>query len=488
MLLDLLRSIRGWFSVTSLPWLFVAFRDGIDLSSIGFLLVLIVVSVVASAVWGMLSWRATLYSIEGNSFRFRRGVLGRNERTIPLDHIQSVDIVQGVIQRIFNVVEVRIETAGGGGSGRGEADVSLPAVSRPVAAELQRSLAPRRGGTVAVAQPDAGVLTVEVPEAPQPVLIRRLSMGRLLLAGATSGQIGIVLPLIATFSQLFDDVLTPEFVMRFAQEQGWLPNSVAVAVLLAFGVLLLAWLIAIAGAVLAFAGFTLSREGDSLRIQRGLIERREVTIPINRIQAVQTVENIFRQPFGMVLVRMESAGYGANAGVSTTLFPLLARAEVESFLKAAAPEFAVSPPLQSLPRRALRRYVIRSALPALLLAALAVSLLVWRGLSELAIVPLSLVLLGGAYGWLRFKGVGWSVDRDHLVVRYRTLARTMAIAPRRRLQSRSFAQSPFQRRVGLATFSAQVGRGLNLEVVDMEATDAEDALYRLGPTSAPSQH
>lgn len=468
--MEVLSSIRSWFGIASIPWLFVLFREGFDLQRFGILLIIILVTLVISAVWGVLSWRATVYGIQSNAFYFKRGVVSKNERTIPLEHIQSVDLVQGVVQRLFNVVEVRIETASGGGSG---AEVSLPAVGRADAAHLQQVLAPR--GRV---QDENGLRTTE---APSRVLIRRLGVGQLLLAGATSGQIGVVLPLIATFSQVFDDLLTPDFVMQFAQE--WLPSSVAAIVVIVVGVLLVAWLIAMLGTALAYAGFSISRDGDSLHITRGLLERREVTIPIQRIQAVQTVENLLRQPFGMVLVKMESAGYGPNAGVSTTLFPLLPRREVESFLRNAAPEFAVLPPLEPLPARALRRYVLRSVVPFFFLALPAIALLVWRDRPAFTVLPLALIFAAAAWGWVRFKGTGWAMAEDHLVMRFRDFARTVVIIPRKRLQTRSISQNPFQRRATLATLGVRVARGTQFEVVDMDVRAVEDAIERLGPRS-----
>lgn len=466
--LEVLSSLRGWFGIASIPWLFVLFREGFDLQRFAFLLVIIVVTLVISAVWGLLSWRATVYGIHGSAFYFKRGVLSKSERTIPLEHIQAVDQVQGVVQRLFNVVEVRIETASGGAGG---AEVSLPAVGRADAARLQQELAPRAHAAAEVG-PDASA-------PPRRVLIRKLGLGSLLLAGATSGQIGVVAPLLATVSQLFDDLLTPDFVIRIARE--WLPNSVAFIVVLALGVLLVAWLVAILGTALTYARFSISRDGDHLRVTRGLLERREITIPIQRIQAVQIVENLLRQPFGMVLVKMESAGYGADAGVSTTLFPLLPRRDVEGFLRNVAPEFAVLPELRPLPSRALRRYVLRSALPALVLALPALGLLIWRDQPELAFLPLGLVLVGAVWGWVRFKGTGWEVSSDHLVLRFRNLARTVVILPRRRLQARSVSQNPLQRRASLATLAVRVARGTEFEVVDMDASDAEDVLGRLGP-------
>ena len=164
--------------------------------------------------------------------------------------------------------------------------------------------------------------------------------------------------MLAVGSQFLDDFFPDDFVRRLVETLA--PNWLMVLLILVPAGLLLAWLLAIAGTVLAYAGFTLSREGDFLYIKRGLLERREATIPLSRIQAVRISEGLLRQPFGLASLRVESAGYGEDAGVSTMLFPLLPRDEVEEFLAAAAPEFAVAPAVEPLPRRALRRYVFRA--------------------------------------------------------------------------------------------------------------------------------
>src|SRR5919112_535337 len=79
--------------------------------------VAMLIGAVLASLWGFLAWRATTYEVTANSFRLRQGVVQKSERTIPLEHVQSVDTVQGIIQRLFGVYEVRIETAGGGEGG-----------------------------------------------------------------------------------------------------------------------------------------------------------------------------------------------------------------------------------------------------------------------------------------------------------------------------------------------------------------------------------
>jgi putative membrane protein len=422
---------------------------------------------VLAAFWGFLSWRATIYEVAGGVFRLRWGVVQKNERAIPLEHIQSVDTVQGIIQRLFNVVELRIETAGGGAS---EPDASLAALDRAVAEALRREIAGSRREPVET-------------ETSGPAVVRKLETRDLLLAGATSGQIGVALSLIAVASQLFDNFLSQNLAQRLLET--FAPRSVTTALLYVFILGLFAWLLAIGGTVLAYTGFTLSRDGDFLYIRRGLLERREATIPLARIQAVRIVEGLLRQPFGLASLRVESAGYGQDAGVSTTLFPLLPRKEVHGLLLEVAPEFAVAPPLNALPRRALRRYVFRSTVPFLFLisAATLFSYLVFD-LAAWVFAALLLLLPAALYGRLRYRDAGWALEEDRLVVRSRLLGRTTAIAPRRRLQSRATVRSPLQRRVRLATFQAQVasgGGGAELRVTDLGSGAADALIENLGP-------
>jgi putative membrane protein len=463
MLIGAIKTIRRWISGLVLPGIALLVSQGFSLRTMALFLLGILVVAVLATLWGFLSWRATTYVVTDNSFRLRQGVIQKSERTIPLEHVQSVDTVQGIIQRLFGVYEVRIETAGGGA---GEPDASLSALDRATARSL-RSEIEGSGGE-------------RSEETTGPTILRRLSTRELLFAGATSGQIGVAFSLLAVGSQFLDDFLSDAFVRRLVETL--MPNWLVVLLILIPAGWLVAWLLAIAGTVLAYNGFTLSREGNFLYIKRGLLERREATIPLSRIQAIRISEGVLRQPLGLAALRVESAGYGEDAGVSTMLFPLLPRDEVDEFLARAAPEFAVNPALESLPRRALRRYIFRATFLALIFAFANTlfSFLVFGSSSGL--LALLLIPPAAAYGWLCYRDAGWAYRGGRLVVRYRTLGRKTAIAPRRRLQSRGVLRSPFQRRVRLATFVAEVASGSGgfaLRVRDLDAGSAGDLVGAL---------
>ncbi|MGB3634319.1 MAG: PH domain-containing protein [Rubrobacteraceae bacterium] len=469
MLIDAVKTLRRWIGFFAAGGAAAIFSGGMDLSL--YLILGAITVVVGSAVWGVLSWRATRYWTSGGAFHLRQGVLQKNERTIPLEHVQSVDTIQGLIQRLFRVVEVRIETAGGAMT---ESDASLSALDRSAADLLRQELEGAR--------PE----TDEEEEESGPTVLRRLGTKELLIAGATSGQIGVALSLVAIGSQFFYNLVSERLLGRVYEFIA--PDSILALAVIALAVGLFAWFLAIGGTILSYAGFTLSREGDFLYIKRGLLEKREATIPLARIQAVRIVEGVLRQPFGLALIRVESAGYGAgteDVAVSTTIFPLLPRREAVKLLKEAAPEFAVEPELRPLPRRSLRRYVFRSTVVVFLLAIVAgvqLGFVLDSILAGFAFLPL--VIPAAIYGWLRYRDAGWEVVDDHLVARSRSLGRTTSIAPRRRLQSRSVVRSPFQRRARLATFRVRVassGGGTEINVVDLESTSAFGLLRLLGP-------
>ncbi|MGH3087407.1 MAG: PH domain-containing protein, partial [Rubrobacteraceae bacterium] len=496
---EALKTARSWASAAAIPGVAALFGSGLSWWVVLLVIAGAVALISVSAVFGFLSWRATTYRVSGGAFRLRSGVFQKNERTIPLEHVQSVDTVQGFIQRILNstgvlnVVEVRIETAGGGAS---ETDALLSALTREDADYLR--------GEVEGARRDA------VEEEPGPTVIRRLTARELLIAGATSGQIGAAAALIGVGSQFFDDFvdgfLSENFVEGIVETVA--PYAFLAVTFLVITVGLVAWLLAIAGTVISYSGFTISRSADGkyLNIKRGFIRRTEATIPISRIQAVRIVEGLLRQPFGLATLRVESAGYGAgteDVGVSTTLFPLLPRSRARDFLSQTAPEFAVDAKLNPLPKRAARRYVFRSTAPWLVPIS-AVGIVLFTSGISLSLGPASIgipgaalpletyfaipatliLLLAALYGWAAYRAAGWAMEDDCFISRSRTLARTTAIAPRKRLQSRSLVRSPFQRRARLATLQTRVASGsggTTFEVVDLESSSAGELIERLDP-------
>jgi putative membrane protein len=423
---------------------------------------------VVSVGMAWVQWTSTRWYLDGESVRLRRGVLSERVVTIPLERVQAVDTVRGPFQRAFGVVELHVQAAGGGRRG----EIVLKAVTTAAAEELRDAI--RAAGRPVPAEAVAAVAEPATAERAAWSMSRR----DLLIAALTSGSLGVLVPVVAGASQVLDDVLGPEEAERL------LPTTVYDGLILALGVLLLAWVLSVLGTIVAFAGFRVVREGERLRISRGVVERRDASVPIARIHAVRVVESPLREPFGLAQVRVETAGYANEPASAQTLVPLVRRRDVPELLAALVPELHVSlDGLEPLPRRAARRY----ALPPVVLAALVAGALVafagTPGLAALALLPAA-----AALGLARHRAGGWRLTEDGLVLRTRGLTRTTAAADPRRLQAVRTAATPFQRRAALATLAVDVSSGRRFALRHVEAATAGELLGRLGAlaTRAPT--
>src|SRR5690606_13007121 len=64
-------------------------------------------------LWSVVSYLVTGYHVVGRELRVYEGILFRRTRAIPVERLQSVELVQPVLARIFGLAELRLEVVGG---------------------------------------------------------------------------------------------------------------------------------------------------------------------------------------------------------------------------------------------------------------------------------------------------------------------------------------------------------------------------------------
>jgi uncharacterized membrane protein YdbT with pleckstrin-like domain len=62
--------------------------------------------------WCRLVYRFYRYELRASEFRFEYGVLNKHHSSLPYSRIQNIDIGRSLIQRIFGISELQIQTAG----------------------------------------------------------------------------------------------------------------------------------------------------------------------------------------------------------------------------------------------------------------------------------------------------------------------------------------------------------------------------------------
>ncbi|MFB6367090.1 PH domain-containing protein [Paenibacillus elgii] len=402
------------------------------------------VALAGSIVWGFLSWRRFRYEVSDEQLKVTQGVFVQKKTFIPLERIQSVDLTEGVLHRLFGLVRVEVQTAGGQ-----KPEAVFPALAREDALRLRSMLEP---GKAPQGQGQTGVLSLSAErEPPKLRLTYKLPAGSLFVAALTTGGFGVSVSLLAAAMSKLGELFPDAQVYRYL----WNAIDAVMIPLFALGILLVAWMISTIAAVLKFANFTITRQENKLLLTRGLLERRQATVPLHRIQAIRIVEEPLWQLFGFSALYAETVGYGAQKGENAHLYPLLRNREIGEFVKRMTPPFEVpaSLKLHTLPRRALWCYALPAPL-VLALAAVTAGLIAPWAYAALLLCPIVMIW----QGW-RYWSAGWSREGRMLVLRFRRLAKTTAVIPLSRVQSVSVEVGPLQRKLGLSTLRIAVASG-----------------------------
>ncbi|PCK23012.1 hypothetical protein CEY02_02365 [Bacillus pumilus] len=428
------------------------------------------------AVLTVLEWRRFTYRMEDDEFRVESGVITKKKKYISLERIQTVNTSEGIFQRIFGLVRVQIETAGGTDG----PEVSLTAITKAEAEQLKQSIFNRKKslqqeGEAADEHSDVphDHLTAQKPVEEEVNVSYRMGVPELLLAATTSSGIGVIISgCLAIYTQI-DEILPMDgFVKQFS----FLSHaSIEIYAILIFLAVLIAWILSVGLTALQYANFAAKRKGNDIIITRGLIERHQMTIPLARIQAVKIKENILREPFGFATVMLVSAGGSiTEKETSSVLFPLIRKKNINELLSQFTDQYHLEPEteLKKVPKRSLKRYLISYGfVPLLAGVILSVRFPPW---GYLALIPLPIALF---FGYLAYKQSGYAI-RDQLIqLTARGIGKTTGIVLRKRMQNYTMTQSYFQKKGRVASIHTFVKSSALLDSFGVHHLEEEDAAH-----------
>ncbi len=427
------------------------------------------VAAVLALVGGIVKWRTFVYWFEDGELRVKYGLFVKKKRYIPFERIQSLNYHEGIFHRIFGLVKVQVETAGNKG---GKPEAELTAIRKNAADVIEQEM--RRAKTqVAKHLDEEQSPEQQVGEITAPA-IYHMSMRDLLVLATTSGGIGVVLSGLAAIVSQFSDIIPYDEVFHeladFAKVGAFL-----VAVMVMF-VLIVAWLVSVVITLVNYYDYTVRIEDEKLMITKGLLEKKRITLPLNRIQAIRIVENPLRQVFGFATVVVESAGGNGENGrdKKIALFPLIKKQDCLQTLVQLFPEMNWQPEFTRAPKRA-RPFFYRIDFFWLVPIIGACSYYIYPyGLLSLLLIPLSILL-----GVWQHRTAGYMIDGKQLAMQYRIFSRITLFMEKKRIQSMESSQTYFQKRKQVMSIKATVMSGMSGmtgNVPSIEQRDAETIL------------
>ena len=412
-------------------------------------LFILIAALVFTFVSGILKWWTFRYWFEDSELRVQYGLFVKKKRYIPFDRIQSLNYKEGIFHRMFGLVQVTVETAGNKDR---KPEAQLTAITRIAADQIEQEMNYAKLGERIEAQES------EIIKKSEADIIHKMSPKDLIVLATTSGGAGVVIfGVFAAISQ-FAEYIPFEWI--YDEFSHLAKYSIALVAALVFIGVLGAWIISIALTLLNYFDFTVIKENDRLVITRGLLEKKRITIPLNRVQAIKIVENPLRQPFGLATVQVESAGgsFSEEKDKKIVLFPLISKKAAIEPLTALFPQFQFELEQEQMicsPKRARSFFYRIDFLWLIPLIAVPSYLFYPYGLiSFLLIVPVILL------GIWQHKTARFSIQGLQLTIIYRQISRVTFFVEKRRIQVIEQKQSYFQKRKQLATGQVVVMSGM----------------------------
>lgn len=286
-----------------------AFAAGVRFIAVAAAALLLLPAVVAAVSY--LRWRSLTYWFDDDGdLRVDSGVLTRKQRRLQLSRLQSVDVAQPLLARVFSLAEVNVEVAGSEGS-----RVKLDFLHLDEARALRSEILARSAGL----RHDAGEATETAIATVAP---RDLAVSLLLRSVTAVLLIVTVLIVVTAFlSGGWGGLLLALFT-------GGIPILIVVS------------------EFIRYFGFTVSQSPDGLRLRFGLARTETRTVPPGRVQAIEFVEPLLWRRWGWVRVRVNIAGVGRSDSQGnqqeTLLIPVATREVADAIVERVLPGLALA--------------------------------------------------------------------------------------------------------------------------------------------------
>ncbi|NHN24203.1 PH domain-containing protein [Flavobacterium jejuense] len=235
------------------------------------------------------------YQLE--EFVIESGIFNKTKTTIPFHKIQKVTIDQSLIQRIFSVHKLELDTAG---SDKKEA--SIKAISQQMAVELKRSLLENTKEkallvpeTELVERQDESFITISLPS--------------LLKIGITSNYLISFIYLIGIFSTISENLKQIGKENLIDENINQLERLPIVSLLLGFLIFSFTAIIItnLVITVLKYFNFTIKKDGKSFVLTYGLLNIKNTIINPEKVQIIKITQNFFQKKLNINTIEIFQA-------------------------------------------------------------------------------------------------------------------------------------------------------------------------------------
>ena len=389
------------------------------------------------------------FYVTDDEFILKKGYLRKKQLTIPLARIQSVNTKQNILQQILNVVTLEIDTAGTAGK-----ELKIHALEKSFAAELQNQLRAGKAKSETIETSEQ----IEIKESREK-LILKLTPFDLLKIGISQNHFRTGLIILAFGFQIFQkiqDIFTEKAeeysneLVTFMSGSNW-----ALIIFLIVFFLVISILFSLFRTVFKYFDFKLLKKENAYRIEAGLLNKRNVILPYNKIQELNWETGPIKKLFGIYHLVFKQAVSAQNKRVQLVDAPGCLTEHLNILKTDLFGEDVLSdiPKIQTNNYYFRRLWFIMGWIPVALVSPfLYGEWLFWGG----AILWLS---ISAGYSFLILKKRYFQMNGDQIKISKGAISHKLTQMELFKIQSVEFKQTIFQKRRSLASLQLMNASG-----------------------------
>lgn len=239
---------------------------------------------------------------ENDEFIISEGIFNKSRTTISLDKIQQVNINQSLIQRIINVYELNVDSAGSTNK-----EGQIKAVSHDLALALKAQLLENDFKNIQTENTEEQAIDVSEP-------FIKISFLSLLKIGFTSNYLRSFGLILAFFATIYENVrrlvdseaIDTETVDAYVNQANFIKFGLYLAFLMIAAILI----INLIRTVVKYFNFEMTKKSGSLVLSYGLLNTKSTILRPHRVQIASITRNYFQKKLDVSSFKIKQAGSG----------------------------------------------------------------------------------------------------------------------------------------------------------------------------------
>ncbi|MCT4638501.1 MAG: PH domain-containing protein [Bacteroidales bacterium] len=480
LILVLINSLRSFFSrFFPLLIIFIFKKDLYNQYKTTIILgaIAIVILLIINAILYYLNF---WFYIEGDQFVLRKGYINKKNIQIPLDRIQSINIKQNVVQRFLKIVSLEIDTAGSANK-----EVKIIALKKEQADEIKQYLLYNKQNNDTTDEAEENIKVEEVSEDEE---VTKLTVSDLIKVAFSSNMFKAGLIVTSTLYGFYDrykSYITSHYQDQLDNiEQTFDGSAIMPFVMLLLLFVVVSVIVSLISTVVKYYDLSFVKNQRGFQIICGLLNRRQIFVPRNKIQIYSYTINPVRRLFDIVTVKIKQASGNdvkeknaisipgckteSNRNIIDTIFTN-AHNQDYSHHKVSSYYF-------------IRLWFIMALLPMITVPWFIQSYTLYAAIIGFVVwfIPVSVMV------YLASKKRGIEVSEDYMILQSGAISTERKIVELYKIQSVKYRQSVFMKRRGVASLQFVTASG-NITVPFINSGVATDlynyTLYKIQTTN-----